>query len=96
MPKFWNQSRQPQVVYLPSTVADNTRYLIDADLAITVNDEHDVESMRRLCGDGRPFVEVPDDSPHRDYRSLRVSHKSPTGPPAEQDVVVVIDTSRRR
>jgi hypothetical protein len=94
MAKFLNQSGRTQVVYLPSTVADNTRYVIDADLAITVNEEHDVEWMRRLCGDGRPFVEVPGDSPHRDYRSSRrVSHK----PPAEQDEgVVVIDTSRRR
>jgi hypothetical protein len=71
--KFLNKSHVAQTVYLPSGERRDDRAVIDKGLSIQVNDERDIEYLRRLCGADRPFVEVPDDLPTRDYRSSRMS-----------------------
>ncbi len=74
MTKFLNQSNLRQRVYLPSrTMRFDSDVTIEKGLSIKVYDERDVAYLRQLSGDGRPFREVPDDTPTRDFRSSRMS-----------------------
>jgi hypothetical protein len=70
VPKFLNQSKMAQCIYLPSKFsAWLERRVIDIGHSIEVNDPRDIALLRGLD----VFVEVPDDQPTRDYRRSRMS-----------------------